>query len=140
MLLINRRTEEPIATAVAIATTRRERRRGLLGRNSMESEEALILTPCHAIHTIGMRFAIDVVFVDRDGRILRMVPEVAPWRTAWAAGAEAVIELATGCLRRAGALAGDALYLAPAPGDAAAASRSASSLRRTAAMPAWLGS
>src|SRR5438045_8256912 len=148
MLLNHRRTGETLASDVSLATTRRERRRGLLGRTHLPLESALVLTPCHSIHTMFMRFAIDVVFVDGEGRILRIVRELPPWRAAWARGARAVIELAAGALGHTELNVGDALYLMPAtpatPATPAArdsaASRSSSSLRQTAARPAWLGS
>ncbi len=53
-----------------LATTRRARRRGLLGRDGIDG--ALVLRPCRQVHTIGMRFVIDVAFCARDGRVLRV--------------------------------------------------------------------
>ena len=53
-----------------LATTRAARRRGLLGRDGIEG--ALVLRPCRQVHTIGMRFTIDVAFCARDGRVLRV--------------------------------------------------------------------
>ena len=53
-----------------LATTRRARRRGLLGRDGING--ALVLRPCRQVHTIGMRFVIDVAFCTRDGRVLRV--------------------------------------------------------------------
>ena len=54
-----------------LATTRRARRRGLLGRDGIDG--ALVLRPCRQVHTIGMRFAIDVAFCGRDGRVVRVI-------------------------------------------------------------------
>ena len=48
--------------------TRRDRRKGLLGRSGLEPASALIIAPCFSIHTMFMRFDIDAVFVDEDGR------------------------------------------------------------------------
>ena len=56
---------------VEIAATRAARRRGLLGRDRVDG--VLVLSPCRQVHTIGMRCAIDVAFVARDGRVLRVV-------------------------------------------------------------------
>jgi uncharacterized membrane protein (UPF0127 family) len=53
-----------------LATTRAARRRGLLGRDGIDG--ALVLRPCRQVHTIGMRFSIDVAFCGRDGRVLRV--------------------------------------------------------------------
>ena len=92
-----------------------------------------------------MRFAIDAVFVDRDGRVRRIVRELAPWRAAWCARAHAVVELAAGALRSREVLVGDAIYVLPVRGTEldegeAAVSSASKSMRITAANPAWLGS
>jgi uncharacterized membrane protein (UPF0127 family) len=99
MALVNERTGEIVARAVEIADTRASRRRGLLGRDGLEADAALILTPCCSIHTAFMRFAIDVVFVARDGRVLRILRDLPPWRMAMAVRASSVVELAAGSLR-----------------------------------------
>ena len=107
MTLVNARTHETIASAVTLAVTRSERRRGLLGRGAFDRSEALVLSPCWAIHTMFMRFAIDVVFVDREGRAVRLVHSLAPWRMAAAPRAHATIELPAGSLRGRDVLVGD---------------------------------
>jgi len=61
-----------------------------------------------------MRFPIDIVFIDRDGRAVRVVPNVRPWRMAVSLRAHAVIELAAGTATAADIQVGDMLYLAPA--------------------------
>jgi hypothetical protein len=111
----------------------------------MDPSAALILTPCCSIHTAFMRFAIDAVFVDREGRVRRIVNELPPWRAAWCARAHAVVELAAGALRSRELLVGDAIYVLPVRGTEsgegeAGLSSASRSLRITAANPAWLGS
>jgi uncharacterized protein len=113
MLLVNARCGETIASDVSLALTRGERRKGLLGRDGLDVSAALVLSPCWSIHTMFMRFPIDVVFVDRDGRAVRIVRELAPWRIAVAPRAHAVIELPAGCLRTRDLRVGDELYLEP---------------------------
>jgi len=113
--LMNDRTRSAVALEVDVAATRATRRRGLLGRESLGATEGLLLTPCKAVHTVGMRFPIDVIFIDRDGRAVRIVPALAPWRIAMSARAKAVIELAAGTAAAADIRIGDMLYLAPAP-------------------------
>ena len=111
--LMNERTRQPVATSVEIAATRKSRRRGLLGRDGLDEASAMLLAPCTAVHTVGMRFAIDVVFVDRLGYAVKVVRGLRPWRIALAAGGRAVIEMAAGSLRWGQVLPGDRLYLAP---------------------------
>ena len=114
MQLINDRTRKSVVETVELAETRTARRRGLLGRECLPEGAALMLIPCFAVHTAFMRFAIDVVFIDRDGRIVRTVSRMAPWRIAIAWRARAVIELPAGRLESYPVQLGDRLYLAPA--------------------------
>jgi uncharacterized membrane protein (UPF0127 family) len=136
MTLINGRTEQRVAT-VELATTRVERRRGLLGRNAIEPGSALVLAPCSSIHTAFMRFAIDVIFVDADGRVVRIAKRVVPWRIVIASGAYAAIELAAGSVDSHSVALDDCLYVQAGDGAAAASSfRGPLSFRRLAAAPA----
>ena len=109
--LINDRTQRMVASAVELADTSETRRRGLLGRDSLDLSAALIIAPCSAIHTAFMRFVIDAVFVDRDGRVLKIVRDLRPWRIAGSLRAYAVIEVPGGSLRRSDVAVGDRLKL-----------------------------
>jgi uncharacterized membrane protein (UPF0127 family) len=85
------------------------RMRGLLGRRNLGSDEGVLLRPAGSIHTFFMRFPIDVVFLDRDGRVLRVAESVRPWRTAAARGARSVLELRAGESGRRRVAVGDVL-------------------------------
>lgn len=76
---------------------------GFLGRSRIDDDEAMWFDRCSAVHTLGMRAEIDVVFVDRGGVVLEVVSGVKPWRF-WVAraGASSVVELAAGNARRQG--------------------------------------
>jgi|SRR5215204_1590375 len=87
---------------IAVADTRRTRMKGLLGRRSLEPGEGLLLQPAGSVHTAFMRFAIDVVFLDRDLRVLRVAASVRPWRAVAQRGAKAVLELPAGAAGRTG--------------------------------------
>jgi uncharacterized protein len=63
--------EDEVLATLDVAEDRRSRRRGLLGRDGVEG--ALLLRPARSVHTIGMRFPIDVAFCDADLRVLRTV-------------------------------------------------------------------
>jgi uncharacterized protein len=63
--------DDKVLATLEIAGGARERMRGLLGRDAVEG--AVLLRPARSVHTIGMRFGIDVAFVDRDLRVLRVV-------------------------------------------------------------------
>jgi uncharacterized membrane protein (UPF0127 family) len=70
--------------------------RGLLGRRSLPRGEGILLRPAGSIHTFFMRFPIDAVFVDRDGKVVGIEHDLKPWRTAGRKGAKAVLEIAAG--------------------------------------------
>ena len=100
-----------LATRLEAAHTGPKRRKGLLGRDGLEAGEGLWIAPCESVHTFFMRFAIDVVFAARDGRVVKVVQAVQPWRATIAWSAFAVIELAAGEARRAGLVVGDRLIV-----------------------------
>jgi uncharacterized membrane protein (UPF0127 family) len=86
---------------IAQARTFAARLGGLLARPPLRDDEALYLAPCASVHTFFMRYAIDVVFVDRAGRVLKLAT-LAPWRAAACRGAHGVLELRAGHARRHG--------------------------------------
>jgi uncharacterized protein len=83
--------------------------RGLLGRSGLPEGEGILLRPAGSIHTFFMRFAIDVVFLDRDLVVVGIEHSLGPWRTAGRRGAKSVVELASGECERRGIQVGDAL-------------------------------
>ena len=85
------------------------RMKGLLGRKSLPSGEGLLLRPAASVHTAFMRFPIDAVFLDDDGRVLRVAADLRPWRAAGCRGARAVLELSSGESERRGVRPGDRL-------------------------------
>lgn len=91
------------------------RMRGLLGRRDLHADEGLLLRPASSIHTHFMRFPIDVVFLDCEGRVVDVRNALRPWRTARKRGAKAVLELRAGEARRRGVAVGDVLALAEGP-------------------------
>jgi uncharacterized membrane protein (UPF0127 family) len=83
---------------VRLAATKWTRLRGLLGR---AAPHPLLVVPARSVHTCGMRFAIDAVFLDAGLRVVRVVT-LRPWRFASARGARAVLELPAGEAERLG--------------------------------------
>jgi uncharacterized protein len=98
------REGDVLATA-EVAETRRARRRGLLGRGDFEG--ALVLRPCRHVHTLFVRFPIDVAFCDGDGVVLRTAC-LRPWRISpYVGNAAFVIEAQAGAFERWGLRTGD---------------------------------
>lgn len=86
------------------------RLRGLLGRASLAADEGILLRPCNAIHMWFMKFPIDALFLDRDGRIVKIYHSIRPWqatRTWWKV--KSVLEVAAGTAARTGLKEGDLL-------------------------------
>ena len=69
---------------------------GLLILAPLQAGQGLLLAPCSSVHTAFMRYAIDVVFLDRAGVIKKIVPSLKPWRAVACAGAYQTLELAAG--------------------------------------------
>lgn len=99
-----------IATKAWRADRPWSRLRGLLGRAPLNVErgEALWLVPCGSVHTIGMRYPLDLVFLDRSGGVIDCQEHVEPWRMRRARGAHQTIEFASGALSRLKPSLGDA--------------------------------
>ena len=80
MRIVNLRNSVVLAEKARIADTFFSRLIGLLNRRSLEKGEALILKPSCSIHTLFMRFTIDVLFLDRQGKVIAVFPSFKPFR------------------------------------------------------------
>ena len=96
-------------TAIEHADTSLRRLRGLLGRAALGKNEGLLLSPCSHVHTFGMRFPLDVLFLNKDGTVVHCVPHLRPNRMAGAWRARHTLELAAGSIARLGLQTGDRL-------------------------------
>ncbi len=76
------------------------RTRGLAGLDDLPDHVALLIPRCRSVHTFGMRFAIDVIFLDGDRRVVRVASYVPPRRAVWAGAARAVVETRAGGAER----------------------------------------
>ncbi|MGI5860583.1 MAG: DUF192 domain-containing protein [Myxococcales bacterium] len=99
---------------VEVASSSLARAKGLLGRRGLAEGEGLHLVPCNSIHMFFMRFPIDVAFLDSEGRVVRAVHTIKPWRaTRMYLDAYSALELPAGTLQRTGTQEGDQLKLDP---------------------------
>ena len=99
--------DEVVLASLEVASTRAQRRRGLLGRDGLEG--ALLLRPCRAVHSIGMRFPIDVAWCDRDLVVQRVATLPRRRVTRPVLRARAVLEAEAGSFVRWGLQVGDRL-------------------------------
>ena len=100
-----------VCTRCHLATRPFARLKGLLGRAGLEPGEGMLFRPAGSIHMFFMRFPIDAVFLDRELRILKIVPDLKPWRMAAGKGAKQVLEIAAGEAGRRGLEPGQQLVL-----------------------------
>lgn len=96
-----------VASSAVVADSFLSRLRGLLARPPMSEGQGLLLLECGSVHTAGMGYSIDVAFLDAEGRVVRSIGELEPWRVGLG-GAEAVhaLELPAGRLRETGTVPG----------------------------------
>jgi uncharacterized membrane protein (UPF0127 family) len=108
MRAVNLTTGEEIAGNVTAARSILSRMKGLLGKKEMAEGEGMLIEPCKGIHTFGMRFGIDVIFFDRNRRVVAVWRKLRPNRlTPFYFRATGVIELPAGALDRISAKVGD---------------------------------
>lgn len=105
-----------LATQCRVASSLRDRVVGLLRTPELLPGEGLLIERSPSIHMFFMRYPIDVVFVDRAGRVTRTASPLLPWRVIWwARGARDCLELRAGALDRTGTQKGDQLAFDPVP-------------------------
>lgn len=88
---------------ISVANSFSARLRGLLGSSCLPKNKGLLIVPCNSVHMIGMRYAIDVVYFDKDGRIIKIVENVRPWLgCSICLKAESALEIAAGMVKEYG--------------------------------------
>ncbi|MEX1193700.1 MAG: DUF192 domain-containing protein [Dehalococcoidia bacterium] len=85
-----------LAERVRVADNIWSRFWGLMGRRNMPANEGLLIAPCYSVHTMFMRFRIDVIFLDKDDRVLKIAPALKPFRAAVDRGARSVLQMNAG--------------------------------------------
>ena len=91
------------------ADTSAKRRTGLLKHTGLDTGEGLWITPCEGVHTFGMKFPIDVVFLSRKKSVVKVRPNMVRGRVALSLRAHSVLELPAGTVERTGTAVGDQL-------------------------------
>jgi uncharacterized membrane protein (UPF0127 family) len=110
--VVNTTRSTVLGERIAVAETSWSRMVGLLGKCGLDSGTGLLIIPSQAIHTVAMRFPIDVVFVDRKWRVVHVRPEMVPYRVTglhWKANF--VLELPVGVIAQTSTAVGDQLAL-----------------------------
>lgn len=98
-----------LADRAEIANTSETRRKGLLKHSSLQPGEGLWIAPCEGVHTFGMKFPIDVIFLNKAKKVLKTRPDMVKSRISFSLRAYSVVELPTGTIAATGTVAGDQL-------------------------------
>jgi uncharacterized protein len=110
----NRTRQVYLATKLSIARTHWKRFRGLMGENSVSfgAGRGLWIVPSHGVHTFSMKFAIDVIYLDAERRVLHLEKNLTPWRVAPVRrNAKSVLELPSDTLHLTGTSLGDEIEI-----------------------------
>ncbi len=94
-----------------MADTSAKRRTGLLKHDHLEKGDGLWIAPCESVHTFFMKFAIDLVYLDKHRRVRKVRPNVVPWRVSASLLADSVLELPAGTIAATGTAKGDQLVI-----------------------------
>ncbi len=101
-----------VGSKIGLADTSMTRLFGLLGKNGLEPGAGILIRPSSGVHTMGMKFAIDVIALDRNLRVVKVWPRLRPWRvTSVSLKTHSVLELAPGQIEQCGIEPGDQLAI-----------------------------
>lgn len=101
--------DSSLGDSIDTADTSAKRRTGLLKHTTLEEGAGLWIVPCESIHMFFMKFAIDVVYLDKARRVRKTVRSLAPWRMSICLAAHSVLELPVGTIDRSRTERGDQL-------------------------------
>jgi uncharacterized protein len=102
-----------VGDSITSAETSAERRTGLLKHTHLEAGQGLWIVPCESIHMFFMKFALDVIYLDKKKRVRKVVAGLRPWRISACLSAHSVIELPVGAIERSRTQAGDEFEILP---------------------------
>jgi uncharacterized protein len=118
MVLFNATKKSVVSDRCHFADSVFKRMVGLLNRKTLAQGEGLLLDRCYGIHTFGMRFPIDVLFLDKELRVIRAVSRLPPFRTCVVKHAVYVLELPVGVIRSSRTEPGDQMQVRATSNDA----------------------
>jgi hypothetical protein len=100
-----------LADRAGIADTSAARKRGLLKHTGLEEGEGLWIVPCEGVHSFWMKFAIDVVFLNKKRKVTKLRPNMVKNRIALSLSAHSTLELPVGMIAKSQTAVGDQLEL-----------------------------
>lgn len=109
--IVNQTRQRVLAESADVADDSRKRRTGLLKHTSLEPGQGLWIVPSEGVHSFGMKFTIDVLFLDKKRRVRKMRASMVPRRIALCLMAHSVLELPEGTIADTGTQVGDQLEI-----------------------------
>jgi uncharacterized protein len=100
-----------LADAAELADTSEKRRAGLLKHEHLDPGQGLWIVPCESVHSFFMKFAIDLVYLDRNKKVRKVRHRMVPWRVSACLSAHSILELPAGAAAASGTQAGDQLQI-----------------------------
>ena len=112
--VVNRSRGTLLGNQIALVDSWPGRLRGYLGRPEPKPGEGMLLARCNAVHMYGLEFALDLVFLDKDGEVVKTIEGLQPWkRTKRIPSARFALELPSGVISASGTRVGDRLTWTP---------------------------
>jgi uncharacterized membrane protein (UPF0127 family) len=108
-LRVHNTTRGTVLATADVADTSEKRRTGLLKHQSLPAGEGLLIAPSEGIHTFGMKFAIDALFLNSDRKVIKIRGAMGPRRICFCLRGHYVLELPSGTAAETGTLVGDQL-------------------------------
>ena len=125
---------------VGVARTHWMRLRGMLGRPAPEPGEGLLIVPCRGVHMYGMKYPLDLVFLDEGGTVVHVRPDLQPGtRTGLIKGSHYALEIPTGTIEASGTRVGDKLVWQPIAEERVLGDPAAGPTETAPAMPVAVG-
>jgi uncharacterized protein len=100
-----------LADAAEVADTSEKRRTGLLKHERLDPGQGLWIVPCESVHSFFMKFAIDLVYLDRNKKVRKVRHRMVPWRLSACLSAHSILELPAGAVAASGTQKGDQLEI-----------------------------
>src|SRR5580700_6790115 len=104
-----------LADAAEMADTSAKRRTGLLKHTHLDPGQGLWIVPCESVHSFFMKFAIDLVYLDRRKKVRKVRHRMVPWRLSACFTAHSILELPAGAVETSRTQAGDQLHIDTLP-------------------------
>ena len=115
MRIFNLTRQTHLARSAEVAASGAKRTKGLLGRKGLAPGEGMWIVPCEAVHTFGMQFSLDLVYLDRKHRVRKVRSNVVPWRISACLTAHSILELPSGTIRESQTQIGDLIEFSSGP-------------------------